>query len=405
VQSWLPEWTYGWAERLGGFRLVVLEQAVLMAFLAWLILRLAKTGTPSRTALSGVLAIGIAYPYWAPRPLLFGLICMALTVAIVERRRTTWLLVPVVWLWVQSHGSFPLGLAWLGARAVGEAMDWRAWPREAISYVGAFAAGLVVSVVNPLGAKLLTFPLTLGDKREQFETIIEWMSPNFQRGNSRVALMFLVPALLLLVRARLPWRDVVPVVAFLAAGLVASRNMPVFAIVLAPVLSRTLKRPESAPSRRADVASQDRMNRAVAVVLALAFVLFAASVFSRPPLRLTRYPEVAAAFLEQEGFFAETHRLVHMDFTGNYLEFRYGRTVPVFIDDRYDMFPEQVIYDFFDLSAGRRNWAKILARYDVEVVVWPKGEPLAQLIEDSGDWTVIHRDDTWVAYVRNDLAP
>jgi hypothetical protein len=69
------------------------------------------------------------------------------------------------------------------------------------------------------------------------------------------------------------------------------------------------------------------------------------------------------------------------------------------------MFPEKVIYDFFDLSAGRRNWATILARYDVEVVVWPKGEPLAQLMEDSGDWTVIHRDETWVAYVRNDLAP
>ena len=30
VQSWLPEWTYGWAYRLGGFRLVLLEQALLI---------------------------------------------------------------------------------------------------------------------------------------------------------------------------------------------------------------------------------------------------------------------------------------------------------------------------------------------------------------------------------------
>src|SRR5687767_2501267 len=125
VQSWLPAWTYGWVHRLGGYRLVVLEQAVLMAVLAWLVLRLARAASPSRTALSGLIVVGIGLRYWAPRPLLFGLICMALTVTIVERRRTPWLLVPVVWFWVQSHGSFPLGLAWLAARAVGEGLDWR----------------------------------------------------------------------------------------------------------------------------------------------------------------------------------------------------------------------------------------------------------------------------------------
>ena len=400
VQSWLPEWTYGWAHRFGGFRLVVLEQAVLCALLAWLILRLARTGTPSRTALSGLLALGISYPFWAPRPLLFGLLCMALTVAIVERRRTTWLLVPVVWLWVQSHGSFPLGLAWLGARALGEAMDWRAWPREAMSYIGAFAAGLVVSVVNPLGARLLTFPFTLGEKREQFQTIIEWMSPNFQRGNARVALFFLVPALLLLVRARLPWRDVVPVVAFLAAGLVASRNMPIFAIVLAPVLSRTLKRPDSAPSRRGETASQQRMNRALALTLALAFVIFGTSVFSRPPLRLERYPSEAATFLEQEGFFAETHRLVHMDFAGNYLEFRYGRKVPIFIDDRYDMYPLDVSEDYGELLRGGPKALQILDDRRVDVVLWFEDLPLPNLLEVSGRWEQIHTSNDWVVLRR-----
>ena len=40
-------------------------------------------------------------------------------------------------------------------------MEWRAWPRESLRYVGWFLGGLAVSVVNPLGARLLTFPLTL----------------------------------------------------------------------------------------------------------------------------------------------------------------------------------------------------------------------------------------------------
>ena len=33
VQSWLPEWTYGWAYRIGGYKFVIFEQAVLIGVL------------------------------------------------------------------------------------------------------------------------------------------------------------------------------------------------------------------------------------------------------------------------------------------------------------------------------------------------------------------------------------
>lgn len=400
VQSWLPEWTYGWAHRFGGYRLVVLEQAVLMAVLAWLILRLTRAGSPSRTALSGLIVLGIGFRYWSPRPLLFGLVCMALTVTIVERRRTTWWLVPVVWFWVQSHGSFPLGLAWLGARALGEALDWRSWPREAMSYIGAFLAGLVVSIVNPLRGRLLTFPFTLGDKREVFERIVEWTSPNFQTGSARVALVFLVLALLLLVRARLSWRDVVPAVAFIAAGLLASRNLPVTAIALAPVLGRTLRRPESALARRAELGSEQRINRVLALTLAAAFVLFGVSVFRSPGLRLNGYPVAATTYLEEEGLTDGVHRIVHRDFVGNYLELRYGRRLPVFIDDRFDMYPVSVSNDYIELlEAGSRS-LQILDDRRVDIVLWNKDHPLTNLLLVSERWYEARVEDDWAVLRR-----
>src|SRR5947209_1953456 len=157
VQSWLPEWTYGWAHRLGGFRLVVLEQALVTALLALLVVRLARAGSPLRTALAGGLAVGAGAPFWSPRPLLFGLLCMAALVTVVERRRSPWLLVPLVWFWVQSHGSFPLGLGWLVARSAGEWLDWRAWPAQTARYVWGFLGGLVVSIAKPMGCKQLAY--------------------------------------------------------------------------------------------------------------------------------------------------------------------------------------------------------------------------------------------------------
>ena len=400
VQSWLPAWTYGWAERLGGLRLVVLEQAVLMAVLALLIARLARAGSPLRTALSAGLAVSLGAPMWSPRPLIFGLICFALTVGIVERRRSPWLLVPVVWLWVNSHGSFPIGLVWLGARAFGEWLDWKAWPRETARYAWAFLGSLVVSVLNPLGAKLLLFPLTLGEKASVFEKIVEWQSPNFHRAGERFALVVLSIVVVLLFRARLTWRDAVPAMVFLALTLYAVRNLPLLAIVLAPVLQRIMRRPEGASPRPAPTNSQLRTNRVLGVTIGAAFVLFAIGAWNTEPLRLRAYPVEAADFLEDSGLLADPHRIAHQDVVGNFLQLRFGRESSVFIDDRVDMYPVQVSRDYLRLLQGREEWATILDRYGVDIVLWDRALPLASLLRQDPQWRETFRHDDWIVYQR-----
>jgi hypothetical protein len=242
--------------------------------------------------------------------------------------------------------------------------------------------------------------VTLGDKRAAFERIVEWMSPNFQQGSARVALIFLVLAMLLLVRARLPWREVVPSVAFLAAGLIASRNLPIAAIVLAPVLGRALRCPESSPLRRSETGSQERINRAVGVTVAAAFVVFGASILSKPGLALRPYPETATTYLEKEGLLTGDHRLVHMDFVGNYLEVRYGTSVPVFIDDRYDMYPSEVSRDYRRLLGATPEALRILDDRRVDVVLWAKDQALPNLLTVSGRWQEVHADEDWVVLRR-----
>jgi hypothetical protein len=400
VQSWLPEWTYGWLHRLGGFRLVVLQQAVLLAVLTWLITRLARSGSPLRTALAAGLAVGIAAPYWSPRPLLFGLLCMALTVTVVERRRSPWLLVPIVWLWVNSHGSFPLGAVYLAARAGGEWLDWKAWPRETVRYLWAFLGSLLVAVLNPLGARLLTFPLTIGGKRSVFESVVEWQSPDFHRTGDRFALVLLAIALVLLFRARLTWRDSVPAMVFLVISLFAVRNFPLFAIVLAPVLQRILRRPEGAAPRRAPTESQLRTNRALLATIGAGFVIFGTLTGVGDSLNLRAYPVEAATFLDRGGLLRQPHRIAHQDVVGNYLSFRYGRRVRVFIDDRVDMYPLRVSRDYADLLRGQPQALTVLGRYDVDVVLWERDLPLAQVLRASGAWREIFSDERWVVFQR-----
>jgi hypothetical protein len=300
---------------------------------------------------------------------------------------------------VNSHGSFPLGLAWLGARAVGEGLDWRAWPRETWRYVGGFAAGLVVSVANPLGSNLLAFPLTLGEKSEAFKDIVEWRSPDFSRGGGYLALAFLAVSLLLLFRARVSWRDALPVVAFTGASLLAARNIGPLAVVLAPALGRALRRTDPVPDGPPRSVGNPRMNRAVLATIVAAFVVFGTLALTSDPIDTVGYPVEAASFLESQGLLAEPHRLAHQDFVGNYLIFRYGARARVFIDDRYDMYPLSVSRDDDVLRQAGPKTMEVLDRRQVDVVLWQRKLALPQVLLASG-WREIFGDKEYVALQR-----
>jgi hypothetical protein len=402
VQSWLPDWTYGWAHRLGGFRLVLLEQALVLALLVWLVARLARAGSPLRTSFGALLVVGLAACFWTPGPPLVGLVCMALTVTAVERRRTPWLLVPVVWLWVSSHGSYPLGLAWLGARAVGEALDWRAWPRDAMRNLGGFAAGLVVAAVNPLGVRLLSFPFSLAARQEAFQDVVDWMSPDFQRSPARIALVLFTVLVVLLFRARLTWRDVVPAAVFVALGLLVARNIPAAAVVLAPVVGRVLKRPDYQPPLPPPSPAARRLNVALAGVLGVTAVLGLLAVRNTDPLDLAAYPVEAVSFLEREGMLDAPSRIASTDEVGSYLEVRFGVHHPplVFIDNRYGMFPEGVVRDYGRLLVAAPETSAVLEIWRVDVVLWERRLPLTAVLGASGHWLEVYGDDRWVVLRR-----
>jgi hypothetical protein len=262
-------------------------------------------------------------------------------------------------------------------------------------------AGLVVSVANPLGARLLTFPLTLGEKREAFKNIVEWRSPDFSRGGGYFALAFLGLALVLLLRARVGWRDVVPVVAFFVAALAAARNIGPLAIVLAPALGRALRRPESAPSapRLGGTGVNLRMNRAVLATITAAFVVFTALIFTSDGIDVVGYPGAASAYLESQNLFDEPHRVAHQDFVGNYLELRYGTRVRVFVDDRFDMYPLAVSRDYDQLLGARAGAIDVLDRREIDVVLWQKKLPLVTLLEAKG-WRESFSDKEYVVLQR-----
>jgi len=199
------------------------------------------------------------------------------------------------------------------------------------------------------------------------------------------------------------WRDLVPVVGFLIISLMALRNLPVVAVVLAPVLGRALRRTESSRSGgvTADVTpGRQRINRVAMVAIIAMFVIFGLSIWTTAPIDAAAYPEVAVTYLDQQGLLAAPHVLAEQDFVGNYLTLRYGRRVPVFIDDRYDMYPAGVAGDYHTLNTGGPEAMSLLDRYRIDVVLWNRGQALSTVLAVSPAWTQVFRGGEWVVYRR-----
>lgn len=423
VQSWLAEASYGLAHRVGGFAWVRLEHGVLYGLLALLVARLARTGSPLRTAAAAGLVIGLGVVYWSPRPLAFGLLALALVVTITEanvshssdkpppggapakaatsarlrfrgggRGLPPWLLVPVAWVWVNAHGSFVLGLGWLVLVAIGQWLDAgadagrrRTPAPPVLPYLGWFTAGLVAACVNPLGPRLLTFPLAVFDKRDVFAEVAEWRSPDFASSTHGLfTLACLAGIVLVLVTRRghrRGWADDLPAVAFLAAALAAQRNLPMAAVVVAPVLARSFGRAEF------DIPKSSRPNVVIAGALAALAAVFVATTATQGAFDLEGYPVEAVKVVPRNA------NVVTTDVAAGYLILQRGRQANVFIDDRVDMYPTDVTKDYLRLLDGK---AEALDRYDdAEYVVWPTNRPF-----NNDGWQRIAERDGWIVYQR-----
>ena len=412
VQSWFASLLYGLAYRTGGvlfghggqLHVELFLQGALMGALAVLIARLARTGVAVRTMASAGVAVLFGAVFWSPRPLVIGLLGLVLLITVVEARANPWWIVPITWVWVNSHGSFPLGALWLAVVYVGTVVDSKSVARWMWPYLAAEGAGLAASAVNPLGPHLLTFPLAVQDKASVFRNVVEWRSPNFQSGDGVYALVLIALALVIVLRARHTWSDALPVVAFLALGLFSLRFIAPAAVVLAPVLGRSLRPAAPKPLRPPD-AALDGLSRAVAALLVVLVAAFGVLSLRGSGLDVSTYPAAAEQWMAAHGYLDPSlHRVAEQDVVGCYLILLRGSGGRVFVDDRVDMYPVSVSNDYDTLLHAQPGAATVLDRYRVDTVLWDRSLGLLGLLQARGGWLIVYQDKRWVVLTRSSVA-
>lgn len=399
VQSWLVSTLYGFVERgFGGAGIRVIG-GLLVATTMGLVWRLTRpaVSVAMRAVITGlVLVSGVAF--FAPRPLLVGLALMALVLVLVTEERDPRWLVPILWVWTNSHGSFPLALVALGTIAAGRWLDgdrtrdpWRPllWA----------VVGTLLAAINPLGPALLAFPVNLLNKMELLSNVVEWKSPDFSVGFSRVFLVQVVVAVLALAR-RPSYRAAVPLVVFTAAALLGLRNIPLAAVVLVPGMSVGL-----AGIGRLDGRERGPVPGVLAAVAVVVTLVLVSAQFARPAFDLSAYPTDALVWLDQDGQIGPDRRIATQDTTGNVIELVYGTGARVFFDDRFDMYPRVVADDYLAVHQLKPDWQDALDDHRIERLLWTQSSPLAVAVRDSPDWHIEYQDASAFVACRRGVAP
>jgi hypothetical protein len=398
VQSWFASFLYGAADRWwgpGGLVVLIGLTATVVGLLVWKLTQPAQSLLARLLIMAPILAIGIDAG-WVERPLLFGLLALELLLLAAEGRLDPRWLAPVMWFWVNSHGSFPLGLLAVALLALGRYLDGQSPTTEmaALKWAG---IGTLVASINPLGPRLLVFPLELLRRQDVLSNVLEWQSPKFVHIGQRAFLVEVVIAIVLVAR-RPAWRTALPLAVFTAAALLGTRNIVVAGTVLVPGLAFSL-------AGISDVIGAERRPIFRPVMAAIALIGALAVVVSTqgPVYGFNGYPVAAVTWAERNHLLAPGTHVVSRDYVGNYLEVRYGTTVKVFLDDRYDLFPASLVDDFTLLNNGRTGWNDVLDKYRTSAVLWPANEALAQLLADSPRWRVVYTDQEFLIAVPRDL--
>jgi len=425
---WLFQLALAGIHSLGGHDGVVLAKAGLAVALVAILATVGwRREHPFVTALGLGMLLLVASERFLARPEMPSFILLASILALLERherRGDAWIyaIVPLQLLWVNIHGLFALGIAVCAIylvsglyRAIKEP-ERRGHARR-LATVLLLAA--LISLVNPNLLEGALYPIQqlgmigpVGDDGIARGYILELLPVWHAQVPGR---MLIVPAVLGLACAiaiAANWRgnrnkaaDVLLFLAFLCLGLLAHRNLPLSAIVAAPLLVRNAnewldRHPLSARAR--NVASAT----AVVLLLAVSFDVSRGSFHSRigtlhePGLGYVDLyvPEGAVDWIERE---RPAGPIAHHMWDGGYLNWRLYPGYKVMVDGRLEIYGAKRLASLRFITP--RDFRRLDDKFHFGVVLLSPAfhDPrlIAWFFERPG-WRLVHADVAGVLFVR-----
>jgi hypothetical protein len=396
THEWLAETAMYLVYALAGFPGVVFARALLLTAACFLSGAIAARRTNSAWwGLAAALSAGsVAAAFATDRPTLVSFLFTMVFIALMEWRRSIWVLPLLALVWANCHGGFFLGWLVCGAYCA-EALIRRApdWRRLLIVSGAVF----LVSGLNPNGFGII--PTIFRYRQSAMTSLnLEWLPPKLWADpyGFHLLLYACLPILAIAIKRVRP-ADWMLMAFFTYAALTAFRN-EIYVGLFAPIVIAAYfpwKRSLAAPVRAAGLA----------VLMVAVGAAAARGPFFQFRAGEWRYPAGAVDFLRSHHI---TARLFNTYEKGGYLIWK-GESV--FVDGR--SLSESVYQDYRTILLSEPRTparSELLDRYGIGVIVmdsygYQTGNlyplALAMAYPDMADWKLVYEDPQSMVFLRN----
>lgn len=370
TQSWLAELLYGWAESVsGGLGFVPLLMLALgtVTFGCVGLVAYRRSRSLTTTVVALLLSVVLMISFLVPRPVLFSFALFGLALVAWESPRARWALPFIFWIWASVHGSFVIGLAYVGLMLIAE-REWRWLPTAIVS-------GLV-TLLTAHGIGVVTMLLDFADVRETLALLSEWQRPTLLSPVFAPFMLGLALVALAMATRRMAWWYLLVVVPFAVLGWSALRAVPPAWLGIVPVVAMSLG--------SVKVGGRPRISSIPAAVFMLVVLVLPFLVRANGELAEERFPVAAVTHLDDVPTF-------HDDRTGGYLIWAMGPVFQVYIDDRAELYGDRMA-EFVSVRDGNAPWQPVFRRDGIEQVLLPSDSGLLEAVVATG-WSTVYSDD------------
>jgi hypothetical protein len=400
--EWLGDLLLGTVEKFAGLQgllllLVVLGSAIILALYSYTTMR---SGNSKAAFVASLVLCSLAFASFNLRPQMLGYFFIILLLIVLERfrqghQRTLWLVPLLFLIWINTHGSWVIGLGILFLFWVTGCFAFR-WgnletshwtPGERVSISSVFLLSIAAIPLTPYGSQLAAYPFTVATSLPlNVENVMEWQSMPF----------LLLGLILLQVIFRFTWR-LQEFLLFLFGTWMAClhvRFLLLFVPFFAPLLATMLARWIPIYDRQKDLRMANTCIMACAITAMIYFF----------PSQKDVHGIVARTFPTQAVDYLRIHpipgRLYNTYGFGGYLVWALPQQ-KVFIDGRGDLYEVGGVFaDYLEIAALKPAAFSVLKFHGINACLLERKEALATVLGQLPEWRQVYSDDLSVLFVR-----
>ncbi len=424
AHEWLSEIIMSLAHKALGLNGVVIFFTLVLSTTYYLLFKSLRTLNGNLWLLLGLMLLVAATStiHWLARPHVFTLLLLVIWYYLLDqyqyKEKKYLLVLPLIMLlWVNLHGGFIIGFVLLGIYFSGNLISWfteQGQDKHSAASKCRFLiligiACLLASLVNPFGYHILLFPFELVGDEVIMSFVQEFQPANLQESHPFKYLLFLTLGVLMISRYRLNWIELGLILVFIYMALYSIRNIPLFAIIAAPIVLKRLDAwfMESGNRfikflnrRSASIAETDGRARGFfwPALASCIFIFMSLPGIKEHEFDPQEKPVAAVEFLKQEHI---SGNMFNNEEFGDYLIYAAYPQYKVFIDGRNDMYGAEHVKDYLRVIGLGSDWEEVLERFNIQWVFYNADSLLSRYLLERDDWHLIYADHVAHIYVRD----